>query len=229
MKPELKRQVMLVGLLVAAVLAYLRVGAGWGSGGAVEAGTENLPPIDVAGLMSSIKDVATINPVLITVTRPDSDADRNLFQYGARRPPPPTPAELEAQRKAAEAQLALQEQQLREQKERERVAEEERVKAALLAQQNPPPEQQNPDQPPSPPPPPAKPLPPAINFKLMGMMGPPGRKLGVFLDGDKVMMARQGDVLMGQFKVLAIGVESAEIGYVDPVHKDFRKKLQLGQ
>jgi hypothetical protein len=230
MKPEVKRQVMLVGLLVVAVLGYLRFGAGWGTGEAAVASTNDLPPIDVAGLMSSIKDVATINPVLISATRPDSDADRNLFQYGVRRPPPPTPAELEAQRKAAEAQLALQEQQLREQKERERIAEEERVRQAeLLAQQNPQPPQPDPNQPPPPPPPPAKPAPPAINFKLMGMMGPPERKLGVFLDGDKVMMARQGDVLMGQFKVLAIGVESAEIGYVDPVHKDFKKKLQLGQ
>jgi hypothetical protein len=228
MKPQVRRQVMLVGLLVVAVLGYLRFGTGGSEGGGdTVASPSDLPPIDVAGLMNAIKDVATINPLLIGVTRPDSDADRNLFQYGERRPPPPTPAELEAQRRAAEAQLAIQEQQMREQKERERLAEEERRKLAELQPPPPPPEEQN--QPPKPPPPPPKPAPPAINFKLMGMMGPADRKLGVFLDGDKVMMARQGDVLLGQFKVLSIGVEAAEIGYVDPVHKDFRKRLPLGQ
>jgi hypothetical protein len=199
---------------------------GLASGEAVP-GPADLPPIDVAGLMNAIKDVATINPLLIGVNRPDSDADRNLFQYGERRPPPPpppTPAELEAQRRAAEAALAAQEAQLRAQKEQERLAEEARMLAEQQARENPPP-----DQPPQPPPPPPKPAPPAINFRLMGMMGPPDRKLGVFLDGDKVMMARQGDVLLGQFKVLSIGVEAAEIGYVDPVHKDFKKRLPLGQ
>lgn len=228
MKPEARRQVILVVVLVVTVVAYVRFGMGGPrDSGDTATAAADLPAIDVAGLMNAIKDVATINPLLIGQPRPESDADRNLFQYGERRPPPPpppTPAELEAQRKAAEAQLALQEQQLREQKERDQVAEEQRRQAELLAQQNPPPQQ-----PPQPPPPPARPAPPAINFRLMGMMGPRDRKLGVFLDGDKVMMARQGDVLLGQFKVLSIGVEAAEIGYVDPVHKDFRKRLPLGQ
>lgn len=43
------------------------------------------------------------------------------------------------------------------------------------------------------------------------------------------MMARQGDVLPGRFKVLRIGVETAGIGYVNPVHNDFRKRLTLDQ
>ncbi len=221
-----RRQVILVGLLVAVVVGYLRFGGGFGSGEDV-AGPAEMPAIDVAGLFNAIKDIATINPSMFGPGNPDSDPDRNLFQYDARRPPPPTPAEIEAQRQAEQARLAQQEEALRAQKEQERLAEEQRKQQELLAQQNPPPPAEDPT--PKPPSPPPKPTAPAINFKLMGMMGPTDRKFGVFLDGDKVMMARKGEVLLGQFRVLAIGPESAEIGFVDPAFKDEKRKLQLGQ
>ena len=221
-----RRQVILVGLLMAVVVGYLRFGGGFGSGEAA-AGPAEMPAIDVAGLFNAIKDVATIDPRFLPGPRPDSDPDRNLFQYGNRRPPPPTPAEKEAIRLAEQARLAEQEQLLRQQKEQERLAEEMRKQQELAQQNLPPPPEEDPT--PKPPPPPPKPTAPAINFKLLGMMGPSDRKFGVFVDGDKVMMARKGEVLLGQFKVLSIGPESAEIGFVDPAFKDEKRKLQLGQ
>ncbi|MGH9869878.1 MAG: hypothetical protein ACREAA_17165 [Candidatus Polarisedimenticolia bacterium] len=231
MSRETRRQASLLGVLVVLVVVYLRFGTGLGTREAV-AGPADVPAIDVVAVMNSIKDVSTINPwlVLDPNQRIDSEADRNLFQYGHRKPPPPpppTPAELEAQRKATEAALAAEEIRLREQK---RIEEEQRVQADALA------EQQRQEaarlaeqQAKLPPPPPPKPVAPAVNFKLMGMLGSSDRKLGVFLEGDKVMMARQGEVLMGQFKVLSIGPEYALIGYVDPNHKDETRKLHLGR
>jgi|GEM_PF-2323753 len=64
--------------------------------------------------------------------------------------------------------------------------------------------------PPQPPPPPQ---PPAIPFQFIGYLGPPADRTGVFSQGSQLIMAKKNDSVMGQFKIVDIGYESAEIGF----------------
>jgi hypothetical protein len=64
--------------------------------------------------------------------------------------------------------------------------------------------------PPQPPPPPQ---PPAIPFQFIGYLGPPADRTGVFSQGGQLIMAKKNDSVMGQFKIVDIGYESAEIGF----------------
>jgi len=155
---------------------------------------------------------------------------RNLFQYGPPKPPPPSPAEIEAMRKAEEARLKALEEEARQRAEaqqkqmqaenerRAREAEEaakrqtEQAKAVAAA----------------PPKGPAAPPPPPINYRLVGYMGPMSRRIAVFLNGNDVVLGRQGDILEGKYKVLSIGVDSVEVGYSDPAFKGAKKRIDLG-
>lgn len=72
-----------------------------------------------------------------------------------------------------------------------------------------------PPPPPGPPPPP--PLPP-IPLKFIGVMEIPGQnaKFAVLSDGrGGTFHAREGQIVLGQYKLLKIGAESAEMSYVD--------------
>jgi len=155
---------------------------------------------------------------------------RNLFQYGPPKPPPPTPAELEAMRRAEEARLKTLEEEARQRAEQQQKQiqeeNERRAKAAadeLLRQQ----EAQKalaaagPRVPPPPPPPP-------INYRLVGYMGPASRRIAVLLNGNELVLGRQGDVLEGKFKLLSVGIDSVEMGYSDPAFKDAKKRIDLG-
>ena len=63
----------------------------------------------------------------------------------------------------------------------------------------------------------------------MGVMGSEKQKLGVFVDGEKMLLARKGEIFDKKFKVLDIGVEWAVIGYADPEYRDQKKRINLGQ
>lgn len=66
-----------------------------------------------------------------------------------------------------------------------------------------------------PPPPPPPPQPPQIPFQFVGYFGAPGDRTGVFTGAGEPgpKLAKKGDVLMTQFKIVEIGYESAEIGF----------------
>ena len=69
--------------------------------------------------------------------------------------------------------------------------------------------------PPGPPPPP--PLAP-INLKFLGLVGQaPGKpKIAIFSDGNgPPQFAKEGDVVLGRYRVLKIGEESVEVAYSD--------------
>jgi hypothetical protein len=69
--------------------------------------------------------------------------------------------------------------------------------------------------PPGPPQPP--PLPP-INLKFLGLVGQaPGKpKIAIFSDGNgPPQFAKEGDVVLGRYRVLKIGEESVEVAYSD--------------
>ncbi|MEC5386763.1 hypothetical protein VVD49_13595 [Uliginosibacterium sp. H3] len=86
--------------------------------------------------------------------------------------------------------------------------------------------------PPPPPPPPPKPVAPPLNFKYLGVLrdGDDGRNAGtanadgadaspkeraVFLDsGGQLLIARKGDTLAGQYRVLEIGDTSMQFEYL---------------
>jgi len=215
-----RRQTLLLALLGVSVLGVL-----WFKGGFVVASGEvgTLPPIDLGGLDVKLKEISTVDPDVLPVGRPEARPDRNLFQYGVPKPPPVDPAEVERQRVAAQQALQAEE-------ERARAAKAQQEEAARLAALAPPPQpvQNTPPQP-EPPREPPKPTPPPIKFRFMGMMGPANKTLGVFLDADNILLARKGEMIQGKFRVIEIGVEWADIGYVDPIFKDQKKRLQFGQ
>jgi hypothetical protein len=63
-----------------------------------------------------------------------------------------------------------------------------------------------------PPPPPAPPIP----LKFIGIMGPENDKIAVLSDGrGGPINGKEGDVVLGQYRILKIGVESVEVAYAD--------------
>jgi len=59
---------------------------------------------------------------------------------------------------------------------------------------------------------PPPPQPPQITFQFIGYMGPPEERIGVFAT-PSLLLARKGDTILGKFKIVSIGYESAEIGF----------------
>ena len=228
-----RRQWILLGGLAIAIFAWFRYGGT--SPISTSAADGTLAPIDADGLVRALKGVATVNPALIVQQAADSEPDRNLFQFGVFKPPPPPPM-TEAERLAAEATLRQQEKAAREAKALEtqvaqaQIAEAER-RAAEQAQQELIRQEQLKNQPPVPAGPvkPVRPPPPPITFKFMGVMGSEKKKLGVFLDGEKMLLARKGEVFDTKFRVLDISVEWADVGYADPEYRDQRKRIYFGQ
>jgi hypothetical protein len=64
-------------------------------------------------------------------------------------------------------------------------------------------------------PPPPPPLPP-IPLKFIGIMGPENEKIAVLSDGrGGPINGKEGDLVLGQYRILKIGVESVEVAYAD--------------
>lgn len=116
-------------------------------------------------------------------------------------------------------------------------------------------EQQTPVKVKTPPPPllppqtavqPARPIPPRVNFKYIGYIGPNAARIAVFSvsteDGKEIALAREGEILqmgatadlpavqekLDQFLVRTIGYEEVEIGYTDGLFADESKTLLMG-
>jgi hypothetical protein len=64
-----------------------------------------------------------------------------------------------------------------------------------------------------PPPPPPKPKAPPIPLKFYGFVNParPDVKRAFFLEGEDILIAGEGDVIKKHYKILRIGVNSAEV------------------
>ena len=85
-----------------------------------------------------------------------------------------------------------------------------------------------PCQPPPPPPPTPTPAPPEIAFRCIGTFGSKENPIAVLVQGDQVVNARTGDVVFGRFKVVRVGFESVEIGFVDGVwHWNETRRLAI--
>jgi len=90
----------------------------------------------------------------------------------------------------------------------------------------PPPPAPKPIVPGPPPPPPPKPgdpnyqppPPPPIPLKFIGVVEKPGKKVAVFVSSDGKGMplyAAEGELILGQYRVVKIGVESVTVEYLD--------------
>jgi hypothetical protein len=78
------------------------------------------------------------------------------------------------------------------------------------------------------PPPPPAPIPPAFNYKFIGMFGRPQSPIATFAREGEIVNARIGDVIEGKFILRRIGIESAEIGFVG-FPPDITQRIPLGQ
>lgn len=219
---ESRRQWVLVGVLIVLGLVWVSFGGySFESGGAFS--IEMLPPIDAAGLERQLTAINTVNDALIETREYDKGKDRNLFQYGVKPLPPPPPVDydaLERQRLAEQARLAEIEARARAQREAELEKLKQQADRAREAAENAPKIPPKKDS--------AKPPPPTIRFRYLGVFGPERQRIGVLLDGDEPLLVRKGQVVKKHFKVLDIGVEWADVGYVDPEYKDQMKRLYLG-
>jgi hypothetical protein len=70
-----------------------------------------------------------------------------------------------------------------------------------------------PKAPPPPPPPPPTPKAPPIPLKFYGFVNParPDVKRAFFLESDEIVIAGEGDMIKKRYKILRIGVNSAEV------------------
>lgn len=64
-----------------------------------------------------------------------------------------------------------------------------------------------------PPPPPPPPTPPAIPFQFTGTIGPAKEPIAVLVEGDRLVLARQGETVDGKFIIRKIGYESIDVGF----------------
>ena len=217
-----QRQYILLGLLALVFVGWLR----WGSGELTTAGTDvsALRPIDAAGLERQLKEINTIEEDLIPPAKGEEGVSRNLFQYGEKPPPPPPPVdprEVERQRLAAQAELQRQEEAARLAKQQQAELEAlMRAEAEARANEPPPP--------PAEPPKPVKPPPPTIDLRYVGLFGPKGQRIAVLMDGSEPILVKVGQVVKKDFKIINIGMEWTDVGYVNPEYADVTKRLHLG-
>jgi hypothetical protein len=64
-------------------------------------------------------------------------------------------------------------------------------------------------------PPPPPPTPPQFTYKFIGTFGRPQNPIATFTRDGEIVNARVGDVIEGKFILRRIGIESAEIGFVN--------------
>ena len=224
-----RREFGLAGALIAVLTAFLytRAGNSPGDGGAEGTLFVTGPPAGVAkalGKISSVKIPGVLLERLDEEKVPYDPTQRNIFRYGNLPPPPPSPEELArveaAKRAAEEARQAAIRAELDRQKKQEEDAEK--------AKNQPPVDPATGLPVGSPPPPPPKPVPPAITLRYSGYLGSERDKMAVLYSGEDVFLARTGDVVEKQFKVLDIGYDWVKIGYVDPGFADEFQKLRMG-
>lgn len=139
-------------------------------------------------------------------------AGRDLFQYSQR---PPSAAEIARMR----AEAAEAERLRKEAEERARLlAQQQEAEARLRAEQlrlNPPP--------------PPKPRPPVMTAKYLGCMGPRANRIAFFERDKELIMAKEGEPFLRDFKVVKIGYETVTIGFTSPQFKDEIQEIPMSR
>jgi hypothetical protein len=139
-------------------------------------------------------------------------AGRDLFQYAQR---PPSAAEIARMRaEAAEAERLRKEAEERARQLAAQQAEEARIRAEQLAKN---------------PPPPPKPRPPVMTAKYLGCMGPRSNRIAFFEREKELIMAKEGEPFLKDFKVVKIGYETVTIGFTSPQFKDELQEIPMSR
>lgn len=141
---------------------------------------------------------------------PLADGGRDLFKYTQRPPSARELARLREQARLAKIEADRIAKLQAEQAERDRKLAEQR---AIEIAANPPP--------------PPKPMPPAIAFKYIGYLGPKDDRIAVFDDGGETLLAKRGETVREQFRVVDIRYESVVIGYVRKEFQSDTTELRL--
>lgn len=132
---------------------------------------------------------------------------RDLFQYAIRPPSAEEirqrELELKRQREQAELDARLRLEAANRQAELQKIT-------AQNLMRNPPP-----------------PQPPQITLQYTGYIGPKNDKCAVFQDGDEQFVAKKGELVKGQFRVVEIKGETVVMGYTNPAFKDVTRELTL--
>lgn len=162
-----------------------------------EPGAEDAPRVRMDLLARSSEDVA--------------ESARDLFKYAPR---PPSRAEV--------ARLKREAEEARRQAEIERKRQEEMAKIAAIQAQK-----EAEARALLPPPPPPPPTPPSINFQYLGYLGPKDGKIAVFMDGQDMVLARVGEVLKREFKVVDIKYDTVVMGYVKKEFQSQTRELPI--
>jgi hypothetical protein len=138
---------------------------------------------------------------------PYDGSGRDLFQYSQR---PPSAEEIrrlkeEAERRRKEAEEAAKRAAIdaAERQKQQEVA----AREAVL---HPPP-----------------PQPPAINLRYLGVIGPKDDKIVVFEDAGQLLLARRGEVVKDQFRIVDVKWQSVIMGFVRPEFKGQTRELTM--
>jgi len=223
-----RRELILGGALLVVVAVYFTRQSGGTPGGEPETVMVTGAPAAVANAMAKISAVKIPGVLLERLSDervPYDPTQRNIFRFGNLPPSPEELARIAAAKQAAEqARQAAIQAELDAQKNAAAQA-----AAAEEAARNQPPIDPATGLPVGVvPPPPPKPMPPAITLRYSGYLGAEHDKMAVLYSGEDMLLARSGDVVEKQFKILDIGYDWVKIGYVDPQFADQYQKLRMG-
>jgi hypothetical protein len=201
-----RRELILLGAMAVALAVYAtRPGA-----------DASLPPLKAPDGKAEAARPAGEAPVIqLALLSPNDEGydgrGRDLFQYSQR---PPSAAELA--RRAAEAREQERLRQEAEKRARE-LAEIERQRQLEYAKAH-----AN-----DPPPPPPRPVPPPVTVKYLGTMGPRNDRIAFFDHNKELIMAKEGDVFLRDFRVVKIGYETVTVGFTRPEFKSETREVPM--
>jgi len=175
-----------------------------------------LPPLPKEGVEKPGEGPGEAPLVQLALLKADEvhydPAGRDLFQYAQR---PPSAAEVARMRaEAAEAERLRKEAEERARLLAVQQAEEARLRAEALAKN---------------PPPPPKPRPPVLTAKYLGCMGPRSNRIAFFERDKELIMAKEGEPFLKDFKVVKIGYETVTIGFTAQQFKDETQEIPMSR
>lgn len=74
---------------------------------------------------------------------------------------------------------------------------------------------------------PAQPQAPPIRLDYIGYMGPKDDRFAVFWNNDEPLLARAGETVLDDFKVVEIGYDVVVMGYTDPKWADVTRDVRV--
>ena len=71
--------------------------------------------------------------------------------------------------------------------------------------------------------------PPTVAFKYLGFLGPKDDKIAVFENGQELQLARVGEIVQEEFRLVGFKYEGVVIGYVDERFADQKTELRMSR